>query len=312
MTPAVTLCLVLAAVYGLSSLLLTVMIAVTSTGVVKRVQMSANELLVLRLLPFAGGSLLALTVALPAFVSSEPAQEFEDAGPLLLALAALALAVVGAGACRAWRASVATARLLKSFGPMVESLIVAGQRVTIVDSQPPLVAVVGGWRPRIVASRNILDACTQEEFSQVIAHERAHLDTRDNLKLLLLLSSPDPLAWHPCRIALVQLWRQTAEREADERAAGEDRHKRLALASALIKVARLSAATVASVPTLSMSVAQDDVESRVRSLLATSTPVRYRNRILVMATCGVLVPVFALPLYGTIHRVIEILVAYGR
>jgi beta-lactamase regulating signal transducer with metallopeptidase domain len=189
---------------------------------------------------------------------------------------------------------------------------VGGQKVDLIDIAEPIVAVLGGWRPRIIASTQVFAACSQEEFRQVIAHEAAHVSTRDNLKLLLLVASPDPLAWLPCDTALAARWRAAAELEADERATGPDPRKRVALASALIKVARLSAGVHRPLAALGMPIALDDVEGRVHRLLSPLPNTSRTTHIKRLMTCAALVPVIALPLYGLVHRFIEALVAFGR
>jgi hypothetical protein len=138
------------------------------------------------------------------------------------------------------------------------------------------------------------------------------VSARDNLKLLLLILGPDLLAWLPTGAALEATWRVTAEREADERAAGPDRRKRVALASALIKVARLSTTAAPPLSALSMPIAADDVEGRVRGLLAPSRPAHRMRRIWALAVGCLLVPAISVPFYGIIHQFIEILVAFGR
>jgi hypothetical protein len=312
-TFSVTLSLVLAAVYGLVSLSLSVLVAVAWRLRVERTQLSANELLALRLLPAGGAALLTLTVVLPAFLIFEPAHEVEERGPLLVALALFALLTVGVGLRRAWSACMAARALLRDCGPADDDRsVIAGQPVGILDVPEPIVAVVGGWRPRIVSSEAVLSACTNEEFCQVIAHEAAHVSARDNLKLLLLIFGPDPLAWLPGGTSLAARWRAAAEREADERATGSDRHRRLALASALIKVARLSSTVEQSRPALSMPIAADDVEGRVRGLLALSPTDRRTSRLWSLAVCSLLVPVLGVPLYRFVHQFIEALVAFGR
>jgi Zn-dependent protease with chaperone function len=311
-TYSVTLCLVLAAVYGLFSVLLSVLVAVAWHVTIERTQPSANELLALRLLPAGGATLLALTVVLPAFLVSEPTHELEKGGPLLLALTLFALLTVGGGLRRAWSASMAARALLIGWSPTVDRSVIAGHPVNVVDVPEPIVAVVGGWRPRVIASRRVLSVCNSEELSQVIAHELAHVSARDNLKLLLLILGPDLLAWLPTGAALEVRWRATAEREADERAAGPDRRKRVALASALIKVARLSTIAAPPLSALSMPIAADDVEGRVRVLLAPSRPAHRMGRIWGLAVSCLLVPAISVPLYGLIHQFIEILVAFGR
>lgn len=304
-----TLFLVLAGVYGLSSLLLSIAVAGSWHAGVKRIGLASGELLALRLLPSVGASFLTLTVVLPAFFVYEPRHETERVGPLLVALTLLALLAIGHGMLRGWRAWTATRALLLSCGPPRGCKIVAG--VEIVDVREPLVAVVGGWRPRVLAAHCVRAACSDEEFQQVIAHEAAHVAAHDNLKLLLLLTSPDALAWMPAGDALTERWRATAELEADAHASGGDPCKRVTLAAALIKVARLSLAAERRSPVLSMAVAFDDVQGRVRELLAPSSPRRRLDTRVLMAG-ALMVLIATAPLYGPIQEFIESLVAFGR
>jgi hypothetical protein len=312
-TFAMMLCLVPVGLYGLTSLLLSILVAVTWTAGLDRMCSRSEDFLVLRLLPPSGAALLTLTVALPAFLVYEPAHEFEQIGPCFVAFVLFALIIVGAGIVRGWRAWVAARALLRTWGPAESSSVGDGQTVDFINIPEPIVAVVGGWRPRIIAARHVFGACTQEEFRQVMAHEAAHVSTQDNLKLLLLVASPDALAWLPCAAALTARWRAAAELEADERATGSDPRKRVALASALIKVARLSTGSDRTFPSLSMPIALDDVEGRVRRLLlpAPSGSPRTIN-IKRLTACATLVPVMAVPLYGLVHRFIEALVSFGH
>jgi beta-lactamase regulating signal transducer with metallopeptidase domain len=160
-------------------------------------------------------------------------------------------------------------------------------------------------------SKRVVAACSNEELRQVIAHEAAHVSGRDNLKLLLLVLGPDALGWLPAGVALAARWRAAAERDADERATGSDRHKRLALASALIKVARLSSATQRPLAGLSMQIAVDDVEGRVRGLLAPARTASRTRRLWGLAVCVLVVPVICAPLHEVVHQFIEALVAFG-
>jgi beta-lactamase regulating signal transducer with metallopeptidase domain len=185
-----------------------------------------------------------------------------------------------------------------------------GQIVQVVDVADPIVAVIGGWRPQVIAAECIIAACSRDEFQQVVAHEGAHVIARDNLKLLLLLACPDALAWTALGGALSERWRSEAEFAADQRATGDDPHKRIALASALIKVARLFDARQRARHALTMSVALDNVEGRVRQLLA---PPRVASGTIskLLATFVLLMPVLVLPLYAFVHELIETLVRFG-
>ncbi len=312
MTLQVTLLVVLAATYGLVSSLMSVVVAATWHLCLKRVDASANELLALRLAPAGAAALVSLAVTLPAFLTYEPTREFEDGGPLLLALASIALLSVGIGMGRAWRASSAAVAFLKACGPALRESVVTGRRVDVIDVPDPIVAVVGGLQPRIVASTRVISACTDDEFEQIVAHERAHVSARDNLKLWLFFFGPDLLAWLPAGVALAVHWRAAAEREADERATGAHSAKRVALASALVKVARLAMTGPSREPALSMPVGADDVDARVRRLLAAPAPPRRSQRLWALAAGSLLIPAIGVPFYGPVQQLIEAVVAFGR
>jgi Zn-dependent protease with chaperone function len=311
-TFAVMLCLVPIGLYGLTSLLLSILVAVAWNAGLDRMCSRSEDFFVLRLLPAAGAALLTLTVVLPAFLIYEPDHKLEEIGPCLVAFVLLALVTAGAAMVRAWRAWVAARALLLTWGPADSWSVGDGQTVDLINIPEPVVAVVGGWRPRIVAAQHVFDACTQEEFRQVMAHEAAHVSTQDNLKLLLLVASPDTLAWLPCAAALAARWREAAEIEADERATGSDPRKRVTLASALIKVARLSTGSDRVLPALSMPIALDDVEGRVRRLLSPAPNTSRLINIKGLVACAMLVPVIAVPLYGFVHQFIEALVSFGH
>jgi Zn-dependent protease with chaperone function len=309
---AAMLWLVLVAVYALTSLLLSILVAAIWRVGLGRMRATSSDFLALRLLPTAGAALLTFTVVLPAFLSYEPAHELEAVGPFLVALAVLAVVTAAAGVLRGWRAVVAGRILMRSCGRPGYWSTADGQNVDLFDIPEPIVAVVGGWRPRIIAAKRVLGACSPEEFHEIVAHEAAHVSARDNLKLLLFVISPDVLAWLPCGATLAAHWRAAAEFEADEHAAGSDPRKRVALASALIKVARLATGTRSALPALSMSVALDDVEGRVRQLLSPSRKLARATAVKALMACSLLVPVLAVPLYGLVHLFIEGLVALGR
>jgi hypothetical protein len=303
-------CLVLLGTFALVSLLLSGLVALVWRTGLSHTQATSADLVALRLLPVAGGLVIALAVVLPAFVSFEPQRDRETAGPLLAILATFALLTLGHGIWRGGRACAAANALRRTWGPAARWIVESGHKVRVVGVGEPIVAVVGAWRPHIVAAESVLSACSADEFRQVIAHEVAHLSARDNLKLLLLVASPDVLAWTPLGTALVDRWRAAAEREADQRAAGSDPQQRIALASALIKVARLLSSGDRVCHALSMSGALDDVEGRVRQLLAPPDS-RPATMLQSLVWCALLAPVVALPLHPLVHELIEALVRFG-
>jgi hypothetical protein len=310
MNSALLLGVVLLATFGAAALLLSALVATAWRAGLRRVRTSAADLLTLRLLPVTGALLFALTVVLPAFLSREPHRDREAAGPLLLMLAAFALVTLGHGLWRGWRTWAATRSLVQACGATDRCVVENGSTVHIVDTAEPIIGVIGAWRPRVITAERVVSACSPDEFRQVVAHEAAHVSSRDNLKLLMLLACPDALAWTGLGPALTQCWRNEAEFAADQRATGDDPQRRLDLAAALIKVSRLVDAGVSARHALSMSVAMDNVEGRVRQLLA---PTRITSTGLsgTLAAIALLVPVAGLPLYALIHELIETLVRFG-
>jgi Zn-dependent protease with chaperone function len=312
MNPAPLLALVLLATFGLAGLLLSGLLALLWRVRLGRTAAAPLDLLGLRLLPAAGGALVALTAALPAFLRYEPHGQHEAAGPVLIGLAALAVACLAHGLWRAWRACRATHALVLRWGLERPRGGAPSPAVHVVDLAEPVVAVVGAWHPRIVAAESVRAACDPEEFRGIVAHEAAHVAARDNLKLLLLIAAPDVLAWTPLAATLTARWRAAAERAADQSSTGADPRRRLALASALIKVARLFGCADPGCPALSMAVAADDIPGRVLRLLGPpALPVRAAI-LRALVAGGLLILLGALPRYALLHELLEQLVGLGR
>jgi len=312
MTFDVTFPLVLLAAYGLCNLLLSAAVALAWRAGLHRHLTDADAVLGLRLLPAMGSAILVLTIVLPAFLLYEPRHAHDHPGPLLVLSALFALLVLVDGARRGSRAWRATRALARSSQPFLPSTAAGGTEVAVINVKEPLVGVVGGLRQRIIAARSVAAACDHEEFRQVLAHEAAHMDARDNLKLLMLLTMPDALAWLSTGGALTERWRAATELEADERASGTDPRKRLALASALIKVARLSLASGRPRTASRMSPPLTGLELRVRRLLGPAPGMHRAFPARRLLTCALLVPLLAVPLYASVHRLIEVLVSFGR
>lgn len=305
--------LVLLAAYGLCNLLLSAAVVLAWRAGLHRHLTHAAAVLSARVLPAAGSATLVLTVVLPAFLLYEPRHAHDQPGPLLVISALFSLLVLLDGVRRGWRAWRATRALVRSSQPHVTGPAAGSSQVTVINVEEPIVGVVGGWKPRIVAAPCVAAACDHEEYHQVLAHEAAHMDSRDNLKLLMLLTMPDALAWFATGQALTEHWRAVTELEADERASGADPRKRVALASALIKVARLSIASGLPRRAPRVSSHLSGLEHRVRRLLAPSSAAMHRGfparRLL---TCALLIPLLAVPLYASVHHLIEVLVTFGR
>ena len=196
----------------------------------------ARFLLALTLFPAAAGLVTAGLAAL-AWLSFEPRSTDETPGPVLLALAVTGLAVVALRAGSAVLEAVRTRRVIALFrrsGRELGGLPLPAWRA----AHPfPVAALAGVWRPRLLLAEQVLGALSPEELDAVLAHEIAHLDARDNLKRLLLVASPDPLALTSTGRRQRSEYLEAAESAADARACG--RVPATVLARAILKVARL-------------------------------------------------------------------------
>lgn len=241
-------------------------------GVVRTVdlrRLSSRTLFALRLAPTAAGLVLALGLFVPAWVLFEPRGTTEPARGAVLALAASTVLVAALGLARGAWAFLRTQEALAAWAGSAAPTTIPGAPVPVhvIDNPFPLVAVAGLFRPRLLVARQVLTACEPAELSSVLAHEAAHLDARDNLRGLLIQSTPDLLALLPAARRLEAAWREAAELEADTRV-GRGERGRVALAAAIVKVARLAA----DGPPLAMAIPGlhdgGPIERRVRRLLS--------------------------------------------
>ena len=207
-----------------------------------RLRLRTRVLLGLRLLPAAAAATVAAGLVVPAYLLLEPADSGERVTVPLALLASAALAIllhgVARGAARSRRHRAARARVAGGSG--------AGHAARLPRARLPCPRRrcrsspwwAGAARACYVSAR-VLHALTPAELAAAVAHERAHVGAADNLKRLLIRSTPDLLVLSRASRALDEEWGHAAEAIADERATGGDRHMALALAAGLVKVARL-------------------------------------------------------------------------
>ncbi|REK03726.1 MAG: hypothetical protein DWQ36_19490 [Acidobacteria bacterium] len=228
---------------------------------------TADRILLLRLLPCLFGALCAVAASL-AFALFEPRTHGEAVGwPFVCAATAgavLLLLALGRGA-RSALASLAVGEVWSAGSPARTPAPLAAREV---EADFPVVALSGLWRPRLVLARRVADACSEEEMQAVVAHEMAHLHAHDNVRQAVLTLCPDLFALLPAARVLERSWREAAERAADEAATAGDESRRLALASALVKVARLAVGPRAPVLPGSTLLRGEPIAERVRSLLS--------------------------------------------
>ena len=155
----------------------------------------------------------------------------------------------------------------------------------------------------------MLDALTDEELRAASAHEAGHWRAWDNLKRLAMRAAPDLLSATAAARALERRWVAAAEGVAD-RAAGESGTERGALASALVKVARLTPRAASIAEPISALLDGGDITARVRRLLddaPEATGGRSLRWLALAIPASALVLGYA-PLLRLVHGLTEILV----
>lgn len=281
----------------------------------------ARRLLWLRATPTLAAALLSLGVITPAFAIFEPDRPSEMAGVLAIALAVTAFSEVAFGAftalVTAWRTRAAARDWLHAGEPL-EVDPPAGVPAYAIDSLAPIVALVGVFRPTLVAARTVVDACTKGELAAIVAHERGHLHARDNVKRWLMACVPDALRWTPIHHEIVAAWHDAAEDAADDAATPGDAASRVELAALLIKIARLTPEAVWPVAIVSPFVEPGGLDRRVRRLLASEAAVTKRGTRVVSAIALIAGGAVATALatrpetLERIYLVTEAIVAFGR
>ena len=143
----------------------------------------------------------------------------------------------------------------------------AGVPAYAIDSLAPIVALVGVFSPKLIAARTVIEACTTEELTAIVAHERGHLHARDNLKRWLMACAPDALRWTPIHREIAAAWHDAAEDAADDAATRGDERARVDLAALLVKIARLTPEPSGRRPRSARSSSRSGLDRRVRRLL---------------------------------------------
>ena len=244
--------------YFVLNLTLELLALAASRFVVPRVERmraatGARVLLVLRLLPSALSIVGALALCLPSYLRFEQ-DASEEIGTVCTVLALCGFAMICASVARlVW--GLRMSALLKE----------EGLRLAACD---PIFALVGFLRPRVVVSKQIRKVLSDAQMEAALLHESAHLTAGDNLKRLALLAAPRPLFLRACFRSVEEQWMRLAEWAADDTAIAGQPARALALAEALVSVARISSSRSGLLIASSLVVCNDDLERRVQRLLA--------------------------------------------
>lgn len=274
-----------------------------------RPRSAAQLLFVVRLLPMALGAAGVLALCVPSYLLLEPDAVPERVGTTCLIFASLGAFIWLASLTRAGRAVVVSLRCHKSWQQ-------AGVKKTgalIVESSAPLLALAGVFRPRLIISEEVLQALSADQLDVALLHENAHRSSRDNLKRLLLLLSPDPVPFLSLFSVLEQSWTKFREWAADDEAAQGDSQRALCLASALVQVARMGTAPQLSFLDSALVAGDHDLSERVERLLhleahpagpQTLTPF-YAPAASMLAAMSFAALVFWPATLGSVHRLLE-------
>jgi len=201
----------------------------------------ARLLFALRATPPAAAAALAFALIVPAYLLHEPADSGERVGVRLLILASVSAAGVLLACWRVARTWVATRGLARDWLRHAEPFEVEGATVPTfrIRHSFPVIAVIGVLRPRLFVASQVFGALTPEELAAALAHERGHVEGRDNLKRALLQAGEDALLHAPLGRSLRRAWQSESEMAADEFAAAAGPAAALDLASAIVKISKL-------------------------------------------------------------------------
>jgi Peptidase family M48 len=229
---------------------------------------AARLLFALRMTPLATASLIVFGCCVPSYVWLEPDAANERAGVAFLLSAMLGgivwIVPLMRGAKSLWR----TRRYLQACSRnRTDRTVGCDRNVVVINDHRVVMAVAGIVRPRIVVSRAVINALTQEEREAAFRHEAAHRVALDNLKKFLFLIAPDVLPFVSGQLKLERGWAHYAEWAADDAAVDGNTARALSLAAALVRVAKMGVPPTPKFLLASLMKDDGDLAARVDRLL---------------------------------------------
>jgi Zn-dependent protease with chaperone function len=278
---------------------------------------AARVLLALRLLPLALAGLFVAALCVPSYLWLEPAATAERVGVICVILGFLGAATCLISMARTTYSLFASLRHNRRFQSAGQESRLSGEPspVVVVETDAPLLAMSGLFRPRLLISRGVLRSLSAEELDAALRHEHAHRTSRDNAKRLLLLLAPDIFPFiRPLR-ALEGSWSKFAEWSADDQATGGDSSRAVSLAGALVRIARMGSGPRLPFLSTSLLACDRDLSARVDRLLravpsasVALKPAHHRLRtagfLLASGLATLLLAPFAL---SSVHELLELL-----
>ena len=220
---------------------------------------AARFLFVSRVAPGVLAAFAVVGLCVPSYLWLEPEAAREQLGILCLAAGAASVLLLMQAAARSWKAIAKSRRYYRACKQNGREATLAGASAWIVRGEKTTV-LAGLLRPRVIVSADVLAILSEEQTALAIQHENAHAIARDNLKRLAILLAPGIFRLR----RIDEQWKKFAEWAADDLAVAGDSRRAMALAEALVRVARLGAG---SQPCLATSLLGGDLAARIERLL---------------------------------------------
>jgi len=279
---------------------------------------SSRLLFALRIAPAGMTLFLVLGFCVPSYVWLEPDIAGERVGIACLLAAVLGVAVWVTSLVRGLVSVVRTQRYIRRCGSRAARAEVgdASPELVVMSETNAVMAVAGVLHPRLLVSQDVMNALSEEQKEAAFRHEAAHGASRDNLKRLLFLLSPDVVPFVRSFSKLEDGWARFTEWAADDAAVDGDHSRALSLASALVRVAKLGVHATPSYLLSSLVDTDRDLVTRVDRLLRepeyAAKPLAplvalSRNVGLILGGIGVTLLLWPESL-GSVHRILEHLV----
>lgn len=283
-----------------------------------RPRMASRLLFGLRMAPAAVTAFLVVGFCVPSYLWLEPNTASERVGWFCLLAAATGAATGTFSLLRGVISMVRTERYLRLCGsePQAAERSQDSADVVVLQDATAVMAVAGVVHPKLVVSQTVLDVLSPEQREAAFRHEAAHHASRDNLKKLLLLLSPDVVPFAGGMHGIERAWARFTEWAADDEAVDGDQDRALSLASALVRVAKLGVRPAPGYVLSSLLQDDRDLEVRVNRLLREPAyaekplqpVVALTRRAALVAGCIAVTLLLWPQSLGGIHRLLEHLV----
>jgi beta-lactamase regulating signal transducer with metallopeptidase domain len=205
--------------------------------------LSAATVLTLSLLtlaPFYRAELIDHCVDLARWIRGHP--------EIVLAIVPIGFLIAAAvqSTRQLYRQRTATQRLLASLGPTMQppaavaalaSRLEIDDLLTVRAGPLPTIFCHGLLRPRICMTTGLLDLLDEDELHAALRHERHHARRHDPARLVVARTLLAAISFLPGAETMLERFLFVSEMAADD-AAGVEIEQRLALASAILKLAR--------------------------------------------------------------------------